>query len=173
MASEVAGTAEQKLRAESLIKSYVMAAAAASIVPLPLFDLAAITAVQMRMIQKLAEMHGKTFSEAPVRNTIVSLAGGIIGPNAGAIAAISLAKLVPGIGWMIGLASMPVVVGASTYAIGQVFREHFEDGGSVYDISVGAMRRTYDEQLGKGRQLVAAAKAGIHKHTAPGGQTAA
>lgn len=169
MTSDVAGTVEQKLRAESLIKSYVMAAAAASVVPVPLFDLAAITAVQMRMIQKLAEMHGKTFSEAPVRNTIVSLAGGIIGPNAGAIAAISLSKLIPGIGWMIGLASMPVVVGASTYAIGQVFLKHFEDGGSVYDISVGAMRRTYDEQLGKGRQLVDAAKARIHKHTAPGG----
>ena len=161
MTSKIADTAgpsganavEHRLKAESLIKNYVMAASAASIVPIPLFDLAAVTAVQMRMIQKLAEMYGKTFSEAPVRNTVVSLAGGILGPTAGAITAASFAKLIPGIGWMIGAASMPVMVGASTYAVGKVFLKHFEEGGSIYDISVGNMRSYYGEQFGKGKTV--------------------
>ena len=43
---------------------------------------------------------------------------------------------IPGIGWMAGMISLPVVAGASTYAVGRVFQRHFEGGGSVYDIGV-------------------------------------
>jgi uncharacterized protein (DUF697 family) len=178
MASQVTGTAtpqggpELTLKAENLIKNHVMAAGGFSLVPLPLLDLAAITVVQVRMIQKLAAMYGKTFSEKPVRNTIIALAGGVVGQGAGATAAFSLTKFIPGFGWMIGLVSMPVVVGATTYAIGHVFLRHFEQGGSVYDMSVESARGYYKEQMEKGKKLAAAAKASVHKRTAPTEQPA-
>ena len=158
--------AELELKADSLIKNHVMAASAAALVPIPLFDIAAITAVQVRLIQKLAAMYDKSFSEAAVSNTITALAGGVIGHSAGVTTAISLTKLIPGVGWMFGMVSMPVVAGGTTYAVGRVFLRHFQQGGSVFDISVENVRGYYSEQVDRGKKLAAAAKAEIHKRTA-------
>jgi uncharacterized protein (DUF697 family) len=163
---------ERRYKAENLIKNHVMAAGAMSVVPLPLLDIAAITVVQLRMIQKLAAMYSKSFSERPVRNTIAGLAGGVLGHSAGVITALSLAKAIPGIGWALGMVTLPVVVGASSYAIGRVYLRHFEEGGSIYDISVDNAKSYYNEQLEKGKQIAEAAKAGVRKRTDPGAQTA-
>lgn len=142
---------ERALKAELLIKNHVLAACAGSIVPIPLLDLAAVTAVQVNMIRKLAAMYGRTFSESPVRNTIAALVGGVAGPWAGAVVGVSLAKLIPVVGWAAGVVAMPTVVGASTYAIGHVFLRHFEEGGSIYDISTEKVRGYYKEQFAKGK----------------------
>jgi uncharacterized protein (DUF697 family) len=151
-------SAEVAFAAQNIIKNHVMMAGTASIVPVPLFDIAAIAGVQVRMIKKLAELHGKTFAEAAVRNTITALCGGVLGHGAGITAAVSLTKLVPGFGWMLGAVSMPVVAGSTTYAIGQVFERHFENGGSIYDISVESMREYFNEQLKRGKKVAAEAK---------------
>ena len=102
------------------------------------------------MIQKLAAMYGKAFSESPVRNTIAGLAGGVVGHGAGVLTALSVAKVIPGLGSLFGIVSLPVVVGASTYAIGRVYLRHFEEGGSIYDIAVDDVRSYYNKQLSKG-----------------------
>ena len=163
---------ERRSRAENLIKNHVMAAGALSIVPLPLLDIAAITVVQLRMIQKLATMYGKTFSESLVRNTIAGLAGGVVGHGAGVLAALSLAKVIPGPGSLFGMVSLPLVVGASTYAVGRVYLRHFEEGGSIYDITVENVKGYYNEQLEKGKRVAEAAKPGKRKRTRRGAQTA-
>lgn len=163
---------ERRFKAENLIKNHVMAAGAMSVVPLPLVDVAAITVVQLRMIQKLAAMYGTSFSESRVRNTLAGLAGGVVGHGAGVITALSLAKAIPGLGWILGMVSLPVVVGASTYAIGRVYVRHFEEGGSIYDISVDSAKSYYNEQLEKGKRIAEAAKADMRKRTNPGAQTA-
>lgn len=166
MAAAAAKSTELDLQAESLIKTYMMGAGAASLTPVPLIDLAAITAVQMRMIQKLAEHYGKSYSESPVRNTIASLGGAAVGQTGGVYLGISLAKAIPGIGWMLGIVSMPVLVGASTYAIGHVFAQHFKKGGSVFDIGVEDVRGYYKEQVEKGKEIAKSLKRDIHTLTA-------
>lgn len=160
------------VKSEGLIKNYVMAAGAASLVPLPLADLAAITGVQVLMIKKLAELHGKTFSEAPVRNTISALAGGFVGHSAGVAAAVSLTKFIPGVGVLFGTMTLPVLAGATTYALGRVYQRHFEEGGSVVDVSVEGVRDYFKEQVENGKKVAQSAKAQIHKHTAPAEQPA-
>lgn len=166
IAAAAAKSTELDLKAESLIKTYMMAAGAASLTPVPLVDLAAITGVQMRMIQKLAEHYGKSFSESPVGNTIASLGGAAVGQSGGVLLGISLAKTIPGIGWMLGIISMPVLVGASTYAIGHVFAQHFKNGGSVFDIGVEDVRGYYKEQVEKGKEIATSLKRDIHSLTA-------
>ncbi len=172
MAAAAAKATELDLKAESLIKTYMMAAGAASLTPVPLVDLAAITGVQMRMIQKLAEHYGKSYSESPVGNTIASLGGAAVGQSGGVLLGISLAKTIPGIGWMLGIVSMPVLVGASTYAIGHVFAQHFKKGGSVFDIGVEDVRGYYKEQVEKGKDLAKSLKRDIHTFTASNEQPA-
>ncbi len=148
----------RSLIAESLVKDYVLASVAASIVPVPLFDIAAVVAIELRMIQKLSELYGKPFSEGVGRNVIMSLAGGVVGYGAGMAVAVSLTKLIPGIGWMMGMVSLPVLSGASTYAVGRVFIKHYEGGGDIFDLSTEAMRTYYKEQFEKGKALAAKVK---------------
>jgi len=147
------------LTAENQVKNYVIASVAASVVPVPLFDIVAVTAIQLRMIQKVSELYGRPFSERAGRNIITALAGGALGYGVGATAAASMAKLIPGIGWMVGMASLPVVAGATTYAIGRVFIKHYEEGGSMFDMSADTLRAYYKEQFEKGKQLAAQVKA--------------
>lgn len=154
------------LSGESKIKSYVIASVTASIVPIPLFDIAAVTAIQLRMIQKLSQLYGTPFSEGAVRNVITALAGGVLGYGVGAAVAVSMTKAIPGIGWMLGMVSMPAIAGGSTYAIGRAYLKHFEEGGSVFDFDVESMRGYYEEQFEKGKKLAAKVKAEARKRSA-------
>ena len=79
----------------------------------------------------------------------------------------SVAKLVPVVGWAAGVVVMPTIVGASTYAIGRVFVRHFQEGGSITDISAEKMKGYYAEQREAGKKVVASVKSKIHKRTAP------
>ena len=165
VAADTDGVA-RALSGESKIKTYVIASVTARIVPVPLFDIAAVTAIQLRMIQKLSQLYGTPFSESAVRNVITALAGGVLGYGVGAAVAISLTKAIPGVGWMLGMVSMPAIAGGSTYAIGRAYLKHFEEGGSVFDFDVESMRSYYDEQFEKGKKLAAKVKAEARKRSA-------
>ncbi len=148
----------QDIVTDNLIKDYVIASVAASIVPVPLFDIAAVIAIQLRMIQKLSEQYDKPFSDSLGRKVIYALAGGVFGYSAGYFVAASATKLIPGIGWMIGMVSLPVVAGASTYAVGKSIANHYEEGGTLLDFNADKMRRFYDEQFEKGKTVARRAK---------------
>jgi uncharacterized protein (DUF697 family) len=145
----------RSLAAENLIKDYVIASVAASIVPVPLFDIAAVVGIELRMIQKLSELYGKPFAEAAGRSVIAALAGGVFGYGAGLAVAVSLTKLIPGVGWMMGMVSLPALAGGSTYAVGRVFVKHYENGGDIFDLSAETMHTYYKEQLERGKKLIA------------------
>ncbi|MEM9971940.1 MAG: DUF697 domain-containing protein [Pseudomonadota bacterium] len=147
----------RELRAENLIKGYVVATVAASAVPVPVLDLAASLAIQLRMIQRLSQLYGHSFSERAARNTISALGGSVLGVGAGYTLGMSFAKIIPGVGWMIGMATVPVVAGASTYAIGRVVMAHFEGGGTLSSLNAKNMRAYYNEQFEKGKAIAAKA----------------
>lgn len=140
------------LVAEGVIKNYVTGAVGLSAIPVPLFDIAAITALQLAMIRKLAKLYGKPFSEKLARTLITSLVGGFVGYGLGATSA-SLVKAVPGIGWLIGYATLPLMAGATTYALGKVFVKHFEEGGSLFDLEPASLKAMYVRELKKGKRF--------------------
>lgn len=144
--------------AEALIKDHVIGAVALAAVPVPLVDIAGVAALQLRMIQKLSELYGRPFSESLGKSAVAALAGGVGGFTAGLVA-FSAAKAVPGVGWALSFMSMPVLAGASTYAVGQVFVKHFEDGGSLLDFNIEKHRACFREQLEKGKALAGKVKA--------------
>jgi uncharacterized protein (DUF697 family) len=146
------------LVADNLIKDYVIASVAASIVPIAFFDIAAVVAIQLRMIQKLSHLYGKPFSEKLGRKIIYALAGGVLGYGAGYVVAASATKMIPGIGWMVGMVSLPVVAGGATYAVGRSIVKHYENGGTLMDFDAGTMRTFYKEQFEKGKELARKAK---------------
>jgi uncharacterized protein (DUF697 family) len=144
------------LAADSIIKNYVIGAVSVGIVPIPFIDIAGATALQLRMIKKLSDLYKQDFSEEIVRSIIASLGGGFLGYGVG-VMALSAIKTVPGIGWMMGMMSVPVFLGASTYAIGKVFAKHFDTGKTIFDLNVEAVKEFHREQLEKGKAIAKAA----------------
>jgi uncharacterized protein (DUF697 family) len=144
------------LAAESTIKNYVIGAVSVSIVPIPLVDVAAVTALQLRMIQKLSQLYKRPFSEEVVRSLIAALGGSIVGYSAGMVG-MSMVRIVPVFGWMLSLVSIPVMAGASTYAIGKVFVKHYEEGGTILDLNTEKLKAYYREQYEKGKAVAKAA----------------
>jgi uncharacterized protein (DUF697 family) len=135
-------------RVDRIIQEHVLWAIGAGLVPLPVLDIVAVTAVQLDMLRQLANLHEVRFTESEGKAWVSALAGNMaarIGANA--------LKLIPGLGSVIGGISMSMIAGGSTYAIGQVAVRHFAKGGTFGDIDMSAARRVYDEELERGKQV--------------------
>ena len=121
--------------------------------PLPLMDIAAITAAQIQLVRELSALYGVPFKDHLGRNVVASLVGGVGSAAAGRGIFCSLLKAVPVIGTIGGLISVPIVAGAATYALGQVFIEHFEHGGTLLDFNPKPMRTFFETKYKEGQKV--------------------
>jgi hypothetical protein len=62
-------------------------------------------------------------------------------------------KFIPGIGSVIGGVAMSVLSGASSFALGEVFKKHFETGGTVLDLDLNRLKKVYSEKFEKGKKV--------------------
>jgi hypothetical protein len=72
--------------------------------------------------------------------------------------AASLAKAVPFFGSTLGYLTLPLLGGASTYAVGRVFLQHFESGGTFLTFDPEQVRDYFAEQFEAGKLMVAKQK---------------
>src|ERR1700722_3524576 len=124
---------DQSKKVSSTIRLYMGLSAGAGLIPIPLADLAAITAVQLKMLFDIAKIYDVPFHTARTRAVVSGLIGGMLPQiltegSAGYIG--SLSKFLPIVGPLASLAAMPGFAAASTYAVGAVFARHFELGGT-------------------------------------------
>lgn len=140
-------------RAADIVRAYVLAAGVIGLVPLPLVGIAALVAVQLKMLHSMANLYDQAFSGELGRSLIGSLLGGGIP----VIVRRALRTGIPLYGWAglaVGLVSSSVFAGASTYAIGKVFIQHFESGGTFLTFDPQAVRDYYAQQFNKGKEEV-------------------
>ncbi len=132
--------------AERIVNSYVGWSAGAGLIPLPLIDLAAIMAVELKMLDDLAKFYGIPFSRNSAKSIIGSLVGGT-GTVLVAAPAASLVKFVPIVGGIAGMLTEPAIAAAATYALGRVFIQHFESGGTFLDFKPDEVRAYYQSEF--------------------------
>jgi len=148
--STVASALRQS-EAQNIVKNNVMTSMASGLIPVPLFDMITLTNIQFHMIQTLAEHY-----EIPVdninRSLITSLISGSL-PVASMLGLGSLIKSVPGIGSLAGSGSVLIMSGATSYAVGQVFIKHFEEGGTLQDFNPSTAKRYFSDEFKKGKQI--------------------
>lgn len=136
-------------RAESAIRNHVVWSMGAGFIPIPVADFVAVAAVQLDMIRTLSNVYGVDFKETEGKALVTSLTGS----GLSRIGANALVKMIPGVGSFLGGLSMSIVSGASTYALGQVFKTHFSVGGTFLDFDTDRFQRYYDEQFEKGKTV--------------------
>lgn len=144
---------ERLMSAEALVRRNVLWAFGAGILPVPLFDLVAATAVQIKMIKELSNLYGVTFREDVVKKLLASLITSGVGLGIGLALGASFAKLIPVVGTALGVVATPVTVGALTYATGRVFIMHFEAGGTLLDFDAAGMRAHFKAEFENGKNI--------------------
>ena len=135
----------KEVEALSLVKTYVGWSSGVALIPVPMADLVGISLTQLRMVQKLSELYKIPFNENLAKNIIGSLVGSLA-PMLAAAPAASLLKLIPVIGTVVGSVTLPIVTGASTYALGKVFSQHFESDGTFLDMDPSTVAAYFKEQ---------------------------
>lgn len=138
-----------RLEAEKIIRTHVLWAMGGGLIPIPIVDFAAVTAIQLEMLQQLAQLYGVSYTQ----NTGKAFVSALTGTTVASIGA-SMLKAIPGIGSILGGASMSVMSGASTYAVGQVAINLFSSSGGLTDFNLDTVKQAYEKAYEKGKSYV-------------------
>ncbi len=134
---------------DKIIRNHIVWSMGAGLIPVPIADFFAVSAIQLDMVRQMCKVYDVDFKETEGKAVISSLTGSGLA-RLGARAAL---KFIPGVGTMIGGMTMAVLSGASTYALGEVFKKHFETGGTFLDFDVDRLTKMYKEKFEKGKKV--------------------
>lgn len=157
--SAESGTPEQEApvvaqcEVDALIRKRVYGAMALGLAPVAVLDLVGLFAIQVELVNALAKKYDVPFSKDRTKNLVGSLVGSALPVALGPVA-FSLLKAIPLIGMTAGAATMTIMGGASTYAVGRVFNRHFASGGTLLDMDAGKVKDSFRSYYNEGKQYV-------------------
>ena len=140
---------ERLTAADMIIRNHVIWSMGAGLIPVMIADIFAVSALQLDMIRQLCRVYDVNFQETQGKAIVTSLTSSTLAR----LGAGSVIKLVPGLGSFIGGATVSIFAGASTYALGEVFKKHFESGGTILDFDPDRLRKYYKEKFEKGKKV--------------------
>ena len=144
---------QQAEAAAKLLKSSIYWSIGASTLPIPALDILGVGGIQLKLLKDLAGVYKVEFKESLAKSILASLLSSI-GTAAlltGSVA--SVVKMIPGLGSVAGGVALTAVAGASTYALGKIFTQHFAAGGTFLDFDPLATRRFFAEQFKEGKAV--------------------
>jgi len=145
-------------QAEAIIHRNVLWSLGAGLLPIPVLDVAVVTAVELKMLKELSAAYEVEFSNKLAQKILFSLLASAGAVGVGGLVGASLSKFIPLVGATLGVVSGPVLIGAFTHGLGRVFLMHFEAGGTLLDFDPAAMRQHFKKEFEKGREVAAAMK---------------
>lgn len=140
---------ERNKHADTIIRNHVVWAMGAGFIPVLIADIFAVSALQLDMIRQLCKAYDVDFQQTQGKAIVTSLTSSTIAR----VSAGSLVKLVPGLGSILGGVTTSVFAGASTFALGEVFKKHFESGGTILDFDPARLKKAYQEKFEKGKKV--------------------
>jgi uncharacterized protein (DUF697 family) len=140
---------DQNKHADTIIRNHVIWSMGAGLIPVLIADIFAVSALQLDMIRQLCKAYDVDFKETQGKAIVTSLTGTTIAR----LTAGSVIKLIPGIGSIIGGVTVSMFAGASTYALGEVFKMHFSKGGTILDFDPDRLKKYYKEKFEKGKNV--------------------
>ena len=154
-------TIDNKRAAIRIIQKHMLYSAGLGFIPFPVLDAAAILGNQTLMIHRLSKLYNISFKEHRVKSFIGTLIG-----NFGTFGII---KFIPGFGSILGGTTVSVGATAATYALGKLFRQHFDQGGTLLDFDPVKSRKYFlelqEEGVGIAKALKEDKKLAIEENT--------
>ena len=145
----MSNNSERSKHVDTIIRNHVIWSMGAGLIPVLIADVFAVSALQLDMIRQMCKVYDVDFSETQGKAIVTSLTSSTVAR----ITAGSLVKMLPVVGSIIGGVTVSVFAGASTFALGQVFKRHFESGGTILDFDPARLKKLYKEQFEKGKKV--------------------
>lgn len=142
-------------QAMDIVKRNMLWSAAAGVVPMPLIELVAITGIEVKLVNELADHYKVPFRKDLAKTAVLSLVGGLGSVALGKMVALSSMRVIPVVGQLVAAVSVPGMAAAVTYALGRVFVSHFEAGGTLLDFDPAEMRAYFRAEFDKGLKQAA------------------
>jgi uncharacterized protein (DUF697 family) len=137
------------------IKRYMWWSAGAALVPFPVADMVAVSGVQVKMLSDVSRIYGIPFEKSRVQAVVGSLIGYVL-PYTFSVGLFgSLLKALPGVGVLVGVPSFALFSAAYAWALGRVFIQHFESGGTFLNFDPDAVKEYFRAQFEEGRKMAA------------------
>ena len=137
--------------ARRIIKQHSALAGVATLTPFFLADSLAVSAVQLEMLRRLAQVHGRDGSERELSTMIAAVSGGMLNffiARTGPAMTFKAATLaIPVIGPLLRFGAGPAIVAGYTWALGEAFHRHFSAGGQTHDFKVERFREVVRDCL--------------------------
>ena len=143
----VVDSSAQLAKAEEVIRHNMLWSAGAGILPVPGFDLVAITAVQLKLVSELCAAYNLPFNKSLAKPIILSLISSLGAGWLAPIVASTTVKLVPGIGALLSGTFLSATSSAITYGVGQLFLDHFKNGGDLSNFNLIAGRGIFKRKV--------------------------
>jgi len=140
---------EREKHADTIIKNHIVWSMGAGLIPVPIVDFFAVSGIQLDMIRQLCKLYDQDFRESEGKAIITSLTGS----GLARMGAKAMIKFIPGIGSVIGGVTMALLAGASSFALGEVFKKHFSTGGTFLDFDPKRLKKMYNEKFEKGKKV--------------------
>jgi uncharacterized protein (DUF697 family) len=137
-----------------IIRKNVYWALGLGAIPIPFVDAAGVVFAQVKMVRELSAEYGVEFSESRTKGLITSLISTLGGMALSYSLIASVVKVVPVVGYTLSIFTMPVISGALTMTVGNMFMMHFESGGTLLDFEPEKMREHFKAEFEKNKLIV-------------------
>lgn len=146
---------KREAKARRTVLLHALVTVLAGLLPIPFLDLLVMSFIQVRMLKKVGEIYGYSFTGEQRRYELLGvLMGGVALPVLMVPVWGSLLKLLPVIGTFGGILAVMLSTGPLSYALGLTFIQHFESGGTLLSFEPGKMRQVLRAYYKQGRQPV-------------------
>jgi uncharacterized protein (DUF697 family) len=146
---------EKEQQARTIVKNYMWWSMGAGLIPVPFVDLVAVSGVQLKMLAEVSKVYGVEFQENRGKAAVAALIGYVVPSSLSFGAVGSLLKAIPLVGQIVGAPSMALFCGASTYALGKVFIQHFASGGTFLSFDPATVKEHFQKEFEAGAKLAA------------------
>ncbi len=144
---------ERHAAAQEVVRRFTKYAAIGGLVPL--VDLPAIAAVQLKMLEQLSHTYGLAFTDNLGKELVGTILGAGVSWNLGNALLMGVnqyIRFVPVAGQIFGLAVMPAFAAAATGTLGRIFVQHFESGGTLLDMDVTAAKSAIKSDFARAKR---------------------
>ncbi len=145
-----AGELSREEQAKAVMYKFMMQNAALGLLPIPVVDVLTIGGTQLAMLAGISKIYGIDYTQNMAKPIIASLLGALGYDFAVRVVAGALFKSVPVLGFIAGMASMPIMGAASTYAVAKIFIQHFESGGTFLNFNIEEAKKYFSQYYREG-----------------------
>ena len=142
---------ETRLQAENCIKNHVLLAVGIGLIPSATVDIVGIAAIEVNLIRALAEIYRFPTPHKLVAAKILISVAGSIGPVYLASHLPGSFKSVPLLGHALYVGFLSLSGGAAVYAVGKLFQEHYESGGTFLSSENLHIQNAFERYFAEGK----------------------